>query len=95
MNSPYLIIDRSGNAVDINSTEPPTCHDHYRTCHGCPDRVAEPRCHMTCEGYKARQAEDAKKREAKRIENITFIPDSVYVSRSDIVRKMEKKGYRR
>ena len=33
MNSPYLIIDRSGNAVDI-STEPPTCHDHYRTCHG-------------------------------------------------------------
>lgn len=55
MNSPYLIIDRSGNAVDINSTEPPTCYDHYRTCHGCPDRVAEPRCHTTCEGYKARQ----------------------------------------
>jgi hypothetical protein len=33
---PYLVIDRSGNAVDINHTEPPTCHDHYRTCHGCP-----------------------------------------------------------
>ena len=33
-----------------------TCHDKTKACHGCPDRVAEPRCHMTCEGYKARQA---------------------------------------
>ena len=23
---PYLVIDRSGNAVDINHTEPDTCH---------------------------------------------------------------------
>ena len=60
MNSPYLIIDRSGNAVDINSTEPPTCHDHYRTCHGCPDRVADP-CHGTCKGYIDRAAEEARK----------------------------------
>ena len=58
MNSPYLIIDRSGNAVDINSTEPPTCHDHYRTCHGCPDRVAEPRCHTTCDGVQGGKAGD-------------------------------------
>ena len=47
---PYLVIDRSGNAVDINHTEPPTCHDHYRTCHGCPDRVAEHRCHKGTDG---------------------------------------------
>ena len=70
-------------------------YDKTKSCHGCPDRVAEPRCHTTCEGYKARQAEDAKKREAKRLENISFIPDSVYVSRSDIVSKMDRKGYRR
>ena len=89
MNSPYLIFDRQGNGVDINM------HDKTKSCYGCPDRVAEPRCHTTCEGYKARQAEDAKKREAKRLENISFIPDSVYVSRSDIVSKMDRKGYRR
>ena len=49
MVSPYLIFDRQGSGVDINM------HDKKKSCYGCPDRVAEPRCHMTCEGYKARQ----------------------------------------
>ena len=37
MNSPYLIIDRQGNGVDINNM-----HDKTKSCHGCPDRVADP-----------------------------------------------------
>jgi hypothetical protein len=49
-----------------DSTEPPACYDHYRTCYGCPDRVAVPRCHMTCEGYKARQAEAPENETAER-----------------------------
>ena len=27
----------------------------YKTCKDCPDRTVQPNCHMTCEGYKARQ----------------------------------------
>ena len=90
MVKPYLIFDRQGNGVDINNM-----FDKTKSCYGCPDIVAEPRCHMTCKEYKDRQADDAEKRESKRLENISFIPDSVYVSRSDIVGRMERKGYRR
>ena len=79
MNSPYLIIDRSGNAVNINSTEPPTCHDHYRTCHGCPDRVADPNCHGTCKGYIDRAEESKEKNAAIRAEKaknaISYLPE--------------------
>ena len=72
MNSPYLIIDRSGNAVDINSTEPPTCH-------GCPDRVADPNCHGTCKGYIDRAAASKEKSALIRAEKaknaITYLPE--------------------
>ena len=79
MNSPYLIIDRSGNAVDINSTEPPTCHDKTKSCHGCPDRVADPNCHGTCKGYIDRAAASKAKSELIRAEKaknaITYLPE--------------------
>ena len=95
MNSPYLIIDRSGNAVDINSTEPPTCHDHYRTCHGCPDRVAEPRCHTTCEGYKARQAETERRNAEQRLNGSAYIPDEEFSKRlRDIQAAKDRKNRR-
>lgn len=95
MNSPYLIIDRSGNAVDINSTESPTCHDHYRTCHGCPDRVAVPRCHMTCEGYKARQAEAERRNAEQRLIGSAYIPDGEFSKRlRDIQAAKDRKNRR-
>ena len=95
MNSPYLIIDRSGNAVDINSTEPPTCHDHYRTCYGCPDRVAVPRCHMTCEGYKARQAETERRNAEQRLIGSAYIPDGEFSKRlRDIQAAKDRKNRR-
>ena len=95
MNSPYLIIDRSGNAVDINSTEPPTCHDHYRTCYGCPDRVAVPRCHMTCEGYKARQAEAERRNAEQRLIGSAYIPDGEFSKRlRDIQAAKDRKNRR-
>ena len=76
MNSPYLIIDRSGNAVDINQ---PTCHDHYRTCYGCPDRVADPNCHGTCKGYIDRAAASREKSALIRAEKaknaMTYLPE--------------------
>ena len=50
MVSPYLIFDRQGNGVDINM------HDKTKSCHGCPDRVADPNCHGTCKGYIDRAA---------------------------------------
>jgi len=95
MNSPYLIIDRSGNAVDINSTEPPTCHDHYRTCHGCPDRVAEPRCHTTCEGYIQRQAETERRNAEQRLIGSAYIPDGEFPKRlRDIQAAKDRKNRR-
>lgn len=57
MNSPYLIIDRSGNAVDINQTT----FNPFKSCHGCPDRVADPNCHGTCKGYIDRAAASREK----------------------------------
>lgn len=30
--------------------------DKEKSCNGCPDRVVEPNCHMTCEGYLKRVA---------------------------------------
>ena len=77
---PYLVIDRSGNAVDINRAEPDTCHDHYRTCHGCPDRVADPRCHTTCDGYKARR-EKADIERAQRANTYYSPDDKTYAQR--------------
>ena len=89
MNSPYLIIDRSGNAVDINSTEPPTCHDHYRTCYGCPDRVADPNCHGTCKGYIDRAAASKAKSELIRAEKakeyIGYKQDGVLAKRIKVI----------
>ena len=88
MNSPYLIFDRSGNAVDINSTEPPTCH-------GCPDRVAEPRCHTTCEGYKARQAETERRNAEQRLIGSAYIPDGEFSKRlRDIQAAKDRKNRR-
>lgn len=95
MNSPYLIFDRSGNAVDINSTEPPTCHDHYRTCHGCPDRVAEPRCHMTCEGYKARQAETERRNAEQRLIGSAYVPDEEFSKRLRSIQDAKDRKNRR
>lgn len=76
MAMPYLIIDRSGNAVDINSM-----HDKTKSCHGCPDRVAEPRCHMTCEGYKARQAETERRNAKQRLIGSAYVPDEEFSKR--------------
>lgn len=92
---PYLVIDRSGNAVDINHTEPPTCNDHYRTCHGCPDRVAEPRCHMTCEGYKARRAETERRNAEQRLKGSTFISDEEFAKRLKNIQSAKDQKNRR
>lgn len=89
MNSPYLIIDRSGNAVDINSTEPPTCHDKTKSCHGCPDRVADPNCHGTCKGYidraAASKAKSALIRAEKAKEYIGYKQDGVLAKRIKVI----------
>jgi hypothetical protein len=84
MSSPYLVIDRSGNAVDINSTEPPTCHDQldsvaletdfnpFKSCNGCPSTRRHPGCHDTCLGKAFRDAKDEIKRrrtEAARLDD--------------------------
>ena len=86
MNSPYLIIDRSGNAVDINQ---PTCHDKTKSCYGCPDRVADPNCHGTCKGYIDRAA--ASKAKSKLIhaekakEYIGYKQDGVLAKRIKVI----------
>ena len=36
-------------------------HDKRKSCHGCPDRVADPNCHGTCKGYIDRAAESKQK----------------------------------
>ena len=73
MNSPYLIFDRQGNGVDINM------HDKTKSCHGCPDRVADPNCHSTCEGYIDRAEESRRKSALIRAEKaknaITYLPE--------------------
>ena len=89
MNSPYLIIDRSGNAVDINSTEPPACHDKTKSCYGCPDRVADPNCHGTCKGYIDRAAASKEKsamiRAEKAKEYIGYKQDGVLAKRIKVI----------
>jgi hypothetical protein len=74
MSSSYLIIDRQGNGVDINNM-----HDKRKSCHGCPDRVADPNCHGTCQGYIDRAAESKQKSAMIRAEKarnaITYLPD--------------------
>jgi hypothetical protein len=73
MNSPYLIFDRQGNGVDINM------HDKTKSCHGCPDRVADPNCHGTCKGYIDRVAESKQKSAMIRAEKarsaIAYLPE--------------------
>ena len=74
MVSPYLIFDRQGNGVDINNM-----HDKTKSCHGCPDRVADPNCHGTCKGYIDRAAASKEKGAAIRAEKaknaITYLPE--------------------
>ena len=43
-------------------------HDKTKSCHGCPDRVADPNCHSTCEGYIDRAAASKAKSELIRAE---------------------------
>ena len=43
-------------------------HDKTKPCHGCPDRVAEPNCHVTCKGYIDRAAASKAKSELIRAE---------------------------
>jgi len=96
MNSPYLIIDRSGNAVDINSTEPPTCHDQpdsvaletdfhpFKSCNGCPSTRRYPGCHDTCLGKAFRDAKDEIKRrrtEAARLGSYYSPDNAAYMNR--------------
>ena len=89
MNSPYLIFDRQGNGVDINM------HDKTKSCYGCPDRVAVPRCHMTCEGYKARQAETERRNAEKRLIGSAYIPDGEFSKRlRDIQAAKDRKNRR-
>lgn len=56
-------------------------HDKTKSCHGCPDRVAEPRCHMTCEGYKARQAEAERWNAEQRLIGSTYVSDEEFSKR--------------
>ena len=73
MVSPYLIFDRQGNGVDINM------HDKTKSCHGCPDRVADPNCHGTCKGYIDRAAASKRKsamiRDEKERSAMTYLPE--------------------
>ena len=74
MVSPYPIFDRQGNGVDINNM-----HDKTKSCHGCPDRVADPNCHGTCKGYIDRAAASKAKSELIRAEKaknaISYLPE--------------------
>lgn len=84
MVSPYLIFDRQGNGVDINM------HDKTKSCHGCPDRVADPNCHGTCKGYIDRAAESKRKGELIRAEKakntITYLPEGELLKRQKALR---------
>lgn len=90
MSSPYLIFDRHGKGVDINNM-----HDKTKSCHGCPDRVAEPRCHTTCEGYKARRAETERRNAEQRLIGSAYIPDGEFSKRlRDIQAAKDRKNRR-
>jgi hypothetical protein len=77
MSRPYLVIGRSGNAVDINSTDTAICHNQpdsaaletafnpfnpFKSCNGCPSTRRHPGCHDTCLGKAFRDAKDEIKR---------------------------------
>lgn len=96
MNSPYLIIDRSGNAVDINSTDTAICHNQpdsaaletafnpFKSCNGCPSTRRHPGCHDTCLGKAFRDAKDEIKRrkaEAARAGAYYCTDNASYMSR--------------
>ena len=90
VNNPYPIFDRQGNGVDINNM-----HDKTKSCHGCPDRVAEPRCHTTCEGYIKRQAETERRNAEQRLIGSAYIPDGEFSKRlRDIQAAKDKKNRR-
>ena len=54
-------------------------HDKTKSCHGCPDRAADPNCHGTCNGYIGRAAASKAKSELIRAEKaknaITYLPE--------------------
>jgi hypothetical protein len=77
MNSPYLIFDRQGNGVDINYM-----HDKTKSCHGCPDRVADPNCHGTCKGYIERVEQKEIENRERRLLNATYITDVDFEKRN-------------
>ena len=56
-------------------------HDKTKSCYGCPDRVAEPRCHTTCEGYKARREESERRNAEQRLIGSAYIPDEEFSKR--------------
>lgn len=64
-------------------------HDKTKSCHGCPDRVADPNCHGTCKGYIDRVAESKQKsdmiRAAKEREYIGYKPDGVLAKRIKVI----------
>lgn len=44
-------------------------NDKFITCKDCPDRVAQPNCHSTCEGYIERQRKRREINEARYKQN--------------------------
>lgn len=56
-------------------------HDKTKSCHGCPDRVADPNCHGTCKGYIDRVADRKAENELRRLISSTYIPDGEFEKR--------------
>ena len=64
-------------------------HDKTKSCHGCPDRVADPNCHSTREGYIDRAAASKRKsamiRAEKAKEYIGYKQDGVLAKRIKVI----------
>ena len=66
--------------------------DKTKTCERCPDRVVEPNCHMTCEGYLARVEKSKQVKEL--VENSVRGKREAYQERTDAIVRMYRRRRR-
>lgn len=64
--------------------------DKYETCKDCPDRVVQPNCHSTCEGYLARRKKYDEANEKRFKENSQYFVSNRSKRRS--LKRWEKNG---
>ena len=69
-------------------------HDKFKSCKGCPDRVAIPNCHSTCEGYLARRKEmDETNKEIHKARNEESDMIGYFRDKGERIKKMNKGRY--